>query len=189
MRVWNKNKKKKHQNSCDCRSSYQLTVRTQHCSSHCRCGLPHFPSLLLLSCYGKGLRVQPLWASSQPAATTPIHDRRMEGSPKLKALLSLVAGDHREAERQAYFIVTRVALAFACGLCPPPPATLFRAAGPGPSRTTACQLDLKHKACTDSRIQPDCFSISHSASVSVIPNLLFFSPLLSQFCLSPKMSL
>ena len=42
-----------------------------------------------LSRYGKALRLQPLWASSQPAATTPIHNRRIEGSPKLKALLSL----------------------------------------------------------------------------------------------------
>lgn len=31
-----------------CRSSYRLSVRTWHCSSHRHCRLPHFPSLLLL---------------------------------------------------------------------------------------------------------------------------------------------
>lgn len=90
VRAWHQNWREK-SISCDWRSSYQLTVRAQHCSSHRRCQLPHFPSLLLLllSRYGKALRLQPLWASSQPAATAPIHNRRIQGSPKLKALLSL----------------------------------------------------------------------------------------------------
>lgn len=71
-----------------------VCVRAQHCSSHRRCRIPHFPSLRLLprSRYGKALRLQPQWANSQPVATAPIHNHRIEGSPKWKALLSLRLG-------------------------------------------------------------------------------------------------
>lgn len=75
----------------------------EHCSSHRCCRLPHFPSLrrlLLLSRYGKALRLQSLWASGQVAATAPIQNRRIEGSPKLKALLSLrLVATERRSDR------------------------------------------------------------------------------------------
>lgn len=92
VRAWHRNWRERSisWNKCDWRSSYQLTVRAQHCSSHRRRRLPHFPSLLLLvSRNGKAFSLQPLWAGSQPAAMAPIHNCRIEGSPKLKALLSL----------------------------------------------------------------------------------------------------
>lgn len=109
-------------------------------------------SLLLLSCYGKALRLQPLWARSQPAATTPIHNRRMEGSPKLKALLSLrLVATQRWSDR--LISLWHLGRPWLWPLVCTPSRHTIHSCSLGPSGTRACQQEHKHKACTKSRYQ------------------------------------
>lgn len=132
--------------------------------------------------------------SGQAASLLPqllyIHNRRIEGSPKLKALLSLRLVT-TERWSDGLISLWRLGWPWLWPLVCAPSRRTIQSCSLGPSRTRACQLDLKHKACTDSQRQADCSRISHCAFVSVIPNLLCFFVffLLSQFCLSPKMSL
>lgn len=116
--------------------------------------LPSLPLLLLIppsSCCGKAARLQPLWASSQPAITAPIHNRRIVGSPKLKALLSLrLVATVQRSDR--FISLCRLGWPWLWPLvCTPSRHTI---------QTWSCQQGCKHKA--ESQRQAGCYWISHS---------------------------
>lgn len=123
--------------------------------------------------------------SGQAASLLPqllyIHNRRIEGSPKLKALLSLRLVT-TERWSDGLISLWRLGWPWLWPLVCAPSRRTIQSCSLRPSRTRACQLDLKHKACTDSQRLCLCFCNSKSP-------LFFVFFLLSQFCLSPKMSL
>lgn len=168
-----------------------VCVRAQHCSSHRRCRIPHFPSLRLLprSRYGKALRLQPQWANSQPVATAPIHNHRIEGSPKLKALLSLRLG--ATASRSDRLISSwRLGWPWLWPLVCGPCRHSIQSCSPGPFGTRSSQEDRNHKACTESQRKAYCYQIPHCANgewefQSMTPLFFFFF----QLSASPNMSL
>lgn len=125
-----------HFSCCFWSSSYQLTVRAQHCGSH-RQQLPLF-LLLLFSSYRKALRLQPLWAHSQPTMTptsSPSETwRQNRGKSKIKSIVVPVAGGHK-ANRVTGLFHPVVWRDLGCGLQPatsPPPHSRLTTQSSGP---------------------------------------------------------
>lgn len=81
----------------DCRSSYQQMLKTQQYSSHCCCQLPqtphHHPRPSFPSTFSCSIIMEEL-----SAATAAAQNRRIEGSPELKPLLSCLVTTERWAE-------------------------------------------------------------------------------------------
>jgi len=164
-------------------------VRAQHCSSHRRC---RFPSLLLLprSRYGKALRLQPQWANSQPVATAPIHNRRIEGSPKLKALLSLRLG--ATASRSDRLISSwRLGWSWLWPLVCGPCRHSIQSCSPGPFwdqvQSGGPQSQSLYRVPEKSILLPDSSLCQWWVGISVNDPPFFF--FFSQLSASPNMSL
>lgn len=128
-------------------------------------------------------KLQPTWASGQPPATALTHNRRIEGSPKLKALLSLrLVVTERWSDR--LISLCRPGWPWLWALVCAPSRHAIQSCILGPSGTRACQRDRKHKACTETQRQADCYWIHHFATGEW--ECLWFQISFSKLCLSPK---